>query len=218
MSPKIKLVYFPVRGRGELIRLILKVGGLEYEEDLVTYAQWPAKKPATPFRSLPVLYYKGEEIGQSVAIARFLAKKAKLAGDNEIEKAHADAIVDFVVEAMTKFTEIKLAKDEAEKLRKAEEFTATFFPQFLPATEEFLNKKGGKHFTGNKLSYADLAVFLLVDMLHTQEQLTSGGVAPWQKDILAMLESYPSTVGVYGMVKAKPKVAAYLKARPQYPF
>ncbi len=31
-----------------------------------------------PFNALPVLYWDGEEIGQSLAIARFVAKKVRL--------------------------------------------------------------------------------------------------------------------------------------------
>lgn len=46
MAPQVKLVYFPLRARGELIRVILAAGGIAYEEELVTFEQWPAKKPS----------------------------------------------------------------------------------------------------------------------------------------------------------------------------
>ncbi len=51
---------------------------------------------ATPFSQLPVLEYHGKRLGQSLAIARFLAGKAGLYGRDEVEKASVDAIVDYV--------------------------------------------------------------------------------------------------------------------------
>lgn len=41
-----------------------------------------------------MLTWDGEEVGQSLTIARFVAKKLGLAGDNELEQARADAIVE----------------------------------------------------------------------------------------------------------------------------
>ena len=46
--------------------------------------------------TLPVLEVDGVQIGQSVAIARFLAKRYKLTGDSDIEMAQADMIVDYI--------------------------------------------------------------------------------------------------------------------------
>ena len=43
---------------------------------------------------MPVLKYKDLELSQSVAIARFLAKKFDLVGANEQEAAKCDEIVD----------------------------------------------------------------------------------------------------------------------------
>ena len=43
---------------------------------------------------MPVLEYDGEEIAQSLTVARFLAKKCGLGGRNELEMAQADMVVD----------------------------------------------------------------------------------------------------------------------------
>lgn len=51
---------------------------------------------ATPFHQLPILEFEGEMLGQSIAIARFLAKKYNFYGKDEMEQARADAIVDYV--------------------------------------------------------------------------------------------------------------------------
>ncbi len=47
---------------------------------------------------MPVLNWDGEEVGQSVTIARFCARKLGLAGKDDVEQAKADAIVDHVVD------------------------------------------------------------------------------------------------------------------------
>ena len=55
---------------------------------------------ATPFGQLPILEYEGGVVmlGQSLAIARFLAKKAGLYGKNEMEQALADMITDYAAD------------------------------------------------------------------------------------------------------------------------
>ena len=49
---------------------------------------------AMPAGQMPVLEVDGVQIGQSVAIARFLANKYNLAGNTPLEKAQADMMVD----------------------------------------------------------------------------------------------------------------------------
>ena len=49
---------------------------------------------AMPFAELPALEVDGQTIVQSLAIARFIAKKHGLAGNGDMEAAKADMIVD----------------------------------------------------------------------------------------------------------------------------
>ena len=39
-----KLIYFPLRGRAEVIRILYKVAGKEYEDVKVTMDEWADKK------------------------------------------------------------------------------------------------------------------------------------------------------------------------------
>ena len=43
---KLKLTYFNGRGRGEPARLILAQAGVEYEDNRIEFADWPALKPS----------------------------------------------------------------------------------------------------------------------------------------------------------------------------
>jgi hypothetical protein len=48
-----------------------------------------------PYQTLPYMEVDGVWVGQSLAIARFFAKQAGIAGKTAIEQALADGIVDF---------------------------------------------------------------------------------------------------------------------------
>ena len=43
---KMKLIYFNLRGRAELARLILAQGGADYEDKRVEREDWPKLKPS----------------------------------------------------------------------------------------------------------------------------------------------------------------------------
>ena len=90
-----KLTYFDFRGLGETARFIFAYAKIPFEDIRISREQWPALKPKTPFRQLPILEYDGQVFGQSNAINRLLAKKFSLYGNTEEEKAHIDAVVDY---------------------------------------------------------------------------------------------------------------------------
>ncbi len=54
-----------------------------------------------PLGQLPVLLWDGEALAQSMAIARFVARKTGLAGDDDVEFARADIIAEHVNDAIT---------------------------------------------------------------------------------------------------------------------
>merc|ERR1712226_1597371 len=69
--PMVKLSYFDLEGRGELVRLLLHAGNIDFEDFRFGFADWPKIKPNTPFGSVPVLTWDGEEMAQTMAIVRF---------------------------------------------------------------------------------------------------------------------------------------------------
>ena len=46
--------------RGEAARLAMVIGRVPFEDDRVKFADWPARKPGTPFGALPVLEVDGQ--------------------------------------------------------------------------------------------------------------------------------------------------------------
>ncbi|VDN38140.1 unnamed protein product [Cylicostephanus goldi] len=87
-----KLTYFEARGAAEVIRQIFALAGAEYEDVRIPRDEWPKHKSVSittnslfrnaiwpnakmPFGQMPVLEVDGQQLAQSFAIARFLAKK-----------------------------------------------------------------------------------------------------------------------------------------------
>jgi glutathione S-transferase len=72
---KPKLIYFPIRGRGEHIRQALKLAGVHFEDVHVSFDLWPQFKGEMPLGHVPVLEVDGVKIADSKAIARFVGQE-----------------------------------------------------------------------------------------------------------------------------------------------
>merc|ERR1711990_419180 len=143
--PIVKFVYFDAQAKGELARLLLAAGNIDYEDFRFGFADWPGQlKAKTPFGQVPVLYWDGEELAQSMAIARFVARKVGLAGKTDLEFCQADMIACHYEEVWTKLPKMKFAKTQEER----EELLNEFLPKWLQPLENILHKRGGKWYAG----------------------------------------------------------------------
>ena len=48
----VKLTYFAAEGRGELIRILLNIGNIDFEDFRFGFEEWPKYKANTPFGSV----------------------------------------------------------------------------------------------------------------------------------------------------------------------
>jgi len=102
--PQYKLIYFNLRGRAELARLIFHYAGQEFEDVRLEYGddlpskspEWTKIRSDMPFLQVPVLEVDGVALGQSHTIGRYLARKFNIAGRDDMEEAQADMYVDHV--------------------------------------------------------------------------------------------------------------------------
>ena len=46
MAPKVQLMYFDIRARAEIVRIMLNYGGIEFEDKRIQNADWPKVKPS----------------------------------------------------------------------------------------------------------------------------------------------------------------------------
>ncbi|CAF0861893.1 unnamed protein product [Adineta steineri] len=204
--PSYKLYYFNGRGRAEVARLIFAAAGEKYEDVRYERDQWPAHKAEMPLGQMPVLEVDGVKLPQSLSIARFLAKQFHLAGKDNFEQAQVDAVVDTIYDCLTKYVPIRFETDEAKKEELTKKFLAEELPKHLQNFETLgkLYGKGGHFFVGKQLTWADL-LFFDVGAIILQVDSNAFNNHAWLKDNRAEVEK-------------QPKIAEYLKNRPQTQF
>ncbi|XP_066904562.1 glutathione S-transferase-like [Halyomorpha halys] len=91
--PKYKLTYFNFKGYGEPIRLMLSYLGKDWEDHRVSWEEWAQLKEKTAFGKIPILEFDGKVLHQSLAILKYLAHDAGLAGKNAEENLQIDMVV-----------------------------------------------------------------------------------------------------------------------------
>jgi len=91
---KIKLTYFNIEGVAEKVRLAFKIGGVEFEDVRINYADWPTIKPTTPFGQLPFMNIEeNEPIAQSAAMLRYAGKLGNLYPSDSVQALKVDEII-----------------------------------------------------------------------------------------------------------------------------
>lgn len=169
MAAQIKLLYFPLDGRGEAIRLTLVIGGVAYEDEIIEFKDWPARKPTTPFGSVPVLYVDGKPLAQTNSILRYVGRLAHLyPADDLWTAAKIDEIADTVEDhvAVLVATVFNYSLSDEQKKANFEDFTKengsiTVWARNLDKT---IAANGGSHAVGNNLTTADVKIATIINM------------------------------------------------------
>jgi len=224
---KIRLHYFNARGRAELVRYILAFAKRDFEDVRYTKEEWATKKAGMtkegckctagcdkpccccqfPTGQLPVLEIqkggKSYYLTQSVTIARSLANKSCLAGENEIERTRCDEVIDCLddlikLAVMTFFEQDPERKEKIKNRLRDEEY-----PRLLGYLERKLKCNGGKHIVGNKWTWADFAIANFID-----------GMVKRGADEAKVLEKLPGLSGLAKSVNEIPEIAAWIAKRP----
>ncbi|KAI8871028.1 hypothetical protein GQ42DRAFT_162293 [Ramicandelaber brevisporus] len=209
-----ELVYFPGVGRAEAARALLSLGDAKWKVTNVTQAEWASYKPTTPLGYLPILREynpaTGEqvlELSESSAIESYLASKVGANGTNDKEAALIASIRANFEGLFTKITATFLIQDAAEKaeaIKKLREPTA----YLVAKHEKFLdaNHKGGNgHYVGDKLSYADISGFQLVNLAKrfNLEDLVNEENAPLLNKVKIAVATNPGLQGYLQDVVAR---------------
>lgn len=204
--PTYKLIYFNGKGRAETIRLAFVAAGIKYDDSRVEKADWAALKPKTPWSSLPVLEVDGKQLGQSMSVARFVAKEGGLYGKNSFEAGLVDSVVDVVTDLREKSITLAFTPDGPAKDAALKDFVEKTLPSILPNLQKLVAANAAKSgfFVGDKITLADIHFYAIIEL-----------ILPKMPNVLA---SYPNLKQVFDKVAANPKIAEYLKKRPQTAF
>ena len=209
---EIKLTYFNSKGRAETTRLILAQAGVAYEDNRIEKEDWPALKASLPLGQLPILEVDGETICQSMAIARFCARRFGLAGKDEFEGAQADQAVDQVSDFLAELVKVMFEPEEVKKAEMGKQLKVEKLPAFLASMEKLLKAQGGKHFAGSDLTWADIVVYQFISLLKVPQ--------PNQPKALiegSDLTSCPALCALVAMVGALPNIKKWEQTRPVTP-
>jgi len=199
----IKITYFNATGRAEISRLILAYSGVKFTDERITGEQFgamKADKSKLPYGQLPVLCHKGKLIGQSMTIARFLAEEYCLAGRNNCERAEASEIVDTLCDVQGE--SFKVMFTPADKKEAAKEKLCNLIDSTFEKLECRLDSRGGQHFAGNALTWADLFLWTVMDLLSVMK-------------VEVNMDKFPKIHNLNCRVAELPNVKHWAKTRPQ---
>lgn len=155
-----KLTYFDIEGgRAEPIRIAFHAAGVAFEDNRISFAEFMEMRSGTRFNALPVLEIDGEAVTQSNAIARYIGKMAGLYPGDDQQALYCDEALGAVEDALHAI--VPTFGLEGEELRVArEKLVDGRLTTYLRGLGELLTR-GGDYFADNRLTIADLKVFVL---------------------------------------------------------
>ncbi|MBK9259569.1 MAG: glutathione S-transferase family protein [Polyangiaceae bacterium] len=198
MSTSYELLYFPLRGRAEPIRLLFALAKVSYTNTGVT--NWPEFKPKTPLGQLPVLIERGDagekQIAQSGAIMRHLARVFDLYGQDEDQKVRADFIAETASDWRAKWAPVVFAA-----FMNTEQTVIDKYWADLPTTLSLFDRLLGNDdfFAGKSPTFADVLVFDTID--------GNVGLKP------ECLKDFPRLTAFVARFRELPGIAEYVKNR-----
>ena len=164
-----KLTYFGITGRGEATRLALTIGGIDFIDERISFADWPSLKPTTPWGSLPILTLAHDNnngrqvVAQQRAILRLVGKETGLYPlDDHFQAAQIDQVLDAVEDVGSKTNAVGqgLPQSEKEAARLAACQPNGVTHQLLEKRDQFIAQNGKNgHVVGDTLTIADLFVY-----------------------------------------------------------
>ncbi|XP_012786104.1 glutathione S-transferase P [Ochotona princeps] len=193
--PPYTIVYFPVQGRCEMMRMLLADQGQTWQEEVINLETWSqgSLKSSCLFGQLPKFQDGDLTLYQSNAILRHLGRTLGIYGKDQREAALLDMVNDGVEDLRMKYITLIYTNYDAGK-----DSYVKALPGHLKPFETLLSQnQGGKSFiVGDQISFAD---YNLLDLLLTHQVL-----APSCLDAFPLLKAYVARL------VARPKIKAFL--------
>ena len=164
---QLKLTYFDFHGgRGEPARLALHIGNIAFEDYRFGAADFAEVRKSTPLGQVPTLHVDGVQVTQSDAITRYVGKLAGLYPADPFQALLCDEVMDVVEDANVKMgPTFGMTGDALKEARTA--LVNGALPMYLGWLQSQLQAHGGAYFADNRLTIADLKVFVYVRGLNS---------------------------------------------------
>lgn len=206
--PQLKLSYFDFHGgRAEPARLALAIGGIAFEDHRFAFPEFAEVRKSTPFGQVPVLHVDGVQVTQCDAILRYAGKLAGLYPTDPLQALYCDEVMFVVEEASMKMgPTYRMTGEEQKAARLALVHGA--IPQYLGWLQQQLQAHGGEYFADNRLTIADLKVFIDIRGLnsgrldHVPTDLVEN-VAPALNAHMQRIAQTPAVAAYYAQFNAK---------------
>jgi glutathione S-transferase len=165
--PQLKLTYFDIHGgRAEPVRLALHIGNVAFEDYRFAYPEFTDVRRSTPFGQVPTLYVDGVQVTQSDSILRYAGKLAGLYPADAYQALLCDEVTYVVEEAgVLMGPSFRMTGDAQKEARTA--LVNGSMPVYLRWLQSQLQAHGGAYFADNRLTVADLKVFVYVRGLNS---------------------------------------------------
>ena len=201
--PKFELIYFPIHGRAEVLRLTFSLAQAAFTDVPVT--DWANQKSQMPLGQVPVLKEtQGDQtwvIPQSTAILRHLGRVLNLYGATEREHTIVDYVLESAIDWRSKFIPVAYARMYGTAQEVVDRYWNEQLTHHIALIEKLLASplKSGSWFAGESPTIADAAVWDTIDAnLHKRANL---------------LDGHPTLRAFYDRFAALPGVAAHLASR-----
>eukprot|EP01134_Creolimax_fragrantissima_P008589 CFRG8589T1 len=160
MSSGLTLHYFPIRAAAEPIRMIFKYGKIDFDNVVVDFADWPARKQnldICPLQQLPTLQLKdGSIVSQAGSIARYAAKLANIYPSSPEACLKTDMAFELSREMIIINPVINWFEEGSEEYNKARNAFFNSFSRWLDACERMIGSNA--YFNGDSPSYGDFGM------------------------------------------------------------
>jgi glutathione S-transferase len=196
---KPKLSYFDAAfSRGEECRLALHLAGIDFDDNRIAFADWPALKSASPYGAMPILEFPGQApLAQTNAILTLIGRRHGLHPLEEFAAARHEGMMQHV-DDLRAAVGPTIRMGDAEKKAAREAIVAGYLPDWAAATEK--NILAAPFFGGEQINVVDLKLYMVV------RWFIGGAVDHIPATIFA---GYPKLMGVYEAVRGHAAIKAW---------
>jgi prostaglandin-H2 D-isomerase / glutathione transferase len=165
--PQLKLSYFNFHGgRAEPARLAMHIGGIAFEDHRFSYPEFAEFRKTTPFGQAPTIEVDGVMVTQSDAITRYVGKLTGLYPTDPFQALSCDEVLSVIEDAAVRLgPTYRMTGDAQKEARLA--LVNESMPMYLGWLQRQLLAHGGEYFVENRLTIADLKVFVDVRGLNS---------------------------------------------------
>ena len=202
---KFKLTYFDFDGgRGEPIRIAFHAAGIDFEDHRIPFPEFMKTRGDMPFTCAPVLEVDGVNVTQSNSMLRYVGKMAGLYPEDDMQALYCDEAMDAIEDLLHQIVPtFGLEGDELKAAR--EKLTDGWISVYVRGLGEILERAGGEYFADNRLTVADLKVYMQI------RSLRAGTLDHVPTDLVDKLA--PNLVRHEERVANDPTVTAYYASR-----